>query len=85
MHGKGEVKGSHWQFSHKVQRLNNDFSHFSKRVRYHNHILETSVYRNSNMVFRVTFGFVGWVGRVVFERQTIVQGLFEGDRDLRTF
>jgi hypothetical protein len=30
MHGKGEVKGSHWQFSRKVHRLNNDFSHFSK-------------------------------------------------------
>jgi hypothetical protein len=61
-----------------------DLSQFSKVAEGHNHILETSGCRDSNMVFRATFGFVGGVGRVVFERQT-VKGLFEGDRDLRTF
>jgi hypothetical protein len=79
MHGKGEVKGSHWQFSRKVQRLNNDFSHFFKGVWYQDHILETSVHRESkswSLGWRLGWQFQ-WAGEIL--------DLFDFSRKVQSF
>jgi hypothetical protein len=51
----------HSQVSHKVDGFRNDLSQFSKVVEGHNHILETSVHRDSNM----TSELARWGWRVI--------------------
>jgi hypothetical protein len=46
----------------KVQRLKNDFSHFSKGAGYHNQILETSARGDSNMTLGWRVEVEVWVG-----------------------
>jgi hypothetical protein len=53
-----------------VEGVGYDLSRFSKAVEGHNHILQTSARRNSNMAFGLKFGVaVGLAGRIPYLSQ----------------